>query len=140
MTPLAVDPGAPPPPPFAASALAASLTCADLAVSVDWYHRVLGFAIEQRHERDGHLMAVSLRADTVRLLLTQDDFAKGSDRVKGAGISLQLTTAMPVDDIARRIVADGGTLVTEVTDTPWGARMFRARDPDGFTLVFSSGG
>lgn len=140
MTPLAMDPTAPPPPPFAATALAASLTCADLDVSVDWYHRVVGFAIERRHEREGHLVAVSLRAGAVRLLLTQDDFANGSDRVKGTGLSLQFTTGMPVDDIAQRIVADGGTLVTEVTATPWGVRMFRARDPDGFALVFSSEG
>ena len=133
-----MDRDASPPPPFEASALAVSLSCSDLDVSVDWYHRVVGFAIEQRHEREGRLIAVSLVAGAVKLLLTQDDFAKGRDRVKGAGCSLQFTTPLSVDAIAQRIVADGGTLATEVTDTPWGMRLFRVHDPDGFTLVFST--
>ena len=138
MSPLAMDREAAPPPPFEASALAVSLSCADLEVSVDWYHRVVGFVIETRHERDGRLLAVSLVAGGVKVLLTQDDFAKGRDRVKGAGCSLQFTTAQRVDDIAQRIIADGGTLATELADTPWGSRLFRVHDPDGFTLVFAS--
>ncbi|MCC7054575.1 MAG: VOC family protein [Gemmatimonadaceae bacterium] len=139
MSPLAMDRDAAPPPPFEASALAASLSCTDLEVSLDWYQRVIGFAIETRHEREGRLSGVSLRAAGVTLLLTQDDFAQGTDRVKGTGFSLQFTTALPVDAIARRIVDDGGVLSTAPTDTPWGARVFRVKDPDGFMLVFSSG-
>ena len=71
------------------------------------------------------------------MLINQDDGAKGWDRVKGEGCSLMFTTVQDVDALAKRIVAKGGTLVTEPTDMPWGARMFRVADPDGFKLVFS---
>ena len=122
-----------------ATALGASLTVEDLRRSVAWYRDVVGFVIDREHEREGSLMAVSLRAGDVRILLTQDDGARGRDRQKGEGISLQLTTDRDaVDEVAGRIKGAGGTLETEPTDTPWGARVVRFRDPDGFKIVVSS--
>jgi uncharacterized glyoxalase superfamily protein PhnB len=124
--------------PFRARELAAALTVNDLAESLAWYRDVVGFVVERMHERQGRPMAASLRAGDVRLLLGQDDGAKGWERVKGEGFSLQLTTTENADEVAARIRAAGGTLETEPTDTPWGARVFRLRDPDGFRLVISS--
>ena len=123
-----------------ATALGASLTVGNLRKSVAWYRDVAGFAVDREHERDGVLVAVSLSAGDVRLLLSQDDGAGGSDRRKGEGISLQLTADRDaVDDVAGRIKDAGGALETEPTDTPWGVRVVRFRDPDGFKLVVSSG-
>ena len=122
---------------FRARSLDASLTVKDLEKSLAWYQDVVGFTVDRRHEREGKLMAVSLKAGTVRILLTQDDGAKGWDRVKGEGFSLQITTAQNVDEIAKRIKDAGGTLASEPADA-WGARVFRLRDPDGFMLVISS--
>jgi uncharacterized glyoxalase superfamily protein PhnB len=119
-------------------ALAASLTVRDLQASLAWYHDVLGFAVERRFEAEGRLRSVSLRADQVRILLNQDDGAKGGDRVKGEGFSLMITTTQDLDEIASRIRAHGGTLDSEPADMPWGRRAFRARDPDGFRYAFSS--
>lgn len=51
---------------------------------------------------------------------------------------MQITTAQDVDELARRIKERGGTLDSEPIDTPWGARVFRLRDPDGFRLTISS--
>ena len=124
--------------PFEGLALAASLTVADLEKSVAFYSEVVGFAIDQKHEREGKLRAVSLRAGEVRILLGQDDGAKGMDRVKGEGFSLQITTAQDIDGLARRIKEHGVALDTEPVDTPWGARVFRFRDPDGFRFTISS--
>jgi lactoylglutathione lyase len=121
-----------------ASELTASLTVNDLEKSVAWYRDVLGFTIDRRHERDGKLMGVSLKAGLVRILLNQDDGAQGRDRAKGEGFSLQITTSQSVDAIANRIKAAGGTLGSEPADMPWGVRMFRLRDPNGFKLVISS--
>jgi lactoylglutathione lyase len=112
----------------------------DLEASLRWYRNVLGFTLDQRHERDGVLRAVSLRAGNVRILLGQDDGAKGWDRQKGEGISLMITTAQDVDEYARLIEQRGGALETAPTTVPWGARMFRIRDPDGFALTISSVG
>ncbi len=118
--------------------LQASLTVNDLAKSLAWYHEVVGFVIGDKYEWDGEVKSVSLMAGSVRILLNQDDGAKGWDRVKGEGFSLQITTAQDVDEIARRIEELGGTLESEPADMPWGARLFRVKDPDGFTLVISS--
>ena len=126
------------PEPFRARTLSASLTVKDLQKSLAWYQDVLGFAVDRKHEREGKLMAVSLRAGDVRLLIGQDDGARGWDRVKGEGFSLQITTDQNVDEIANRIKALGGTLESQPADTPWGARVFRLRDPDGFKLTISS--
>ena len=123
---------------FRARTLSASLTVNDLARSVAWYRDVMGFTVDREHARDTRVVAVSLKAGAVRILLTQDDGAKGKDRIKGEGFSLQFTTVQDIDAIAKRVTDHGGTLATEPVSTPWGARVFRVKDPDGFTLVISS--
>jgi len=121
-----------------AESLEASLTVKDLENSLAWYRDVMGFTVDRKHERAGKLMAVSLRAGAVRLLISQDDGAKGHDRIKGQGISLQITTRENADVLVTRIRQACGVLESEPTDTPWGARVFRLRDPDGFRLTISS--
>jgi uncharacterized glyoxalase superfamily protein PhnB len=123
---------------FRGRTLSVSLTVKDLQKSLTWYTDVVGFTVDQKHEREGKLRAVSLKAGDVRILIGQDDGAKGWDRVKGEGFSLQITTDQNVDEIAKRIKALGATLESEPTDMPWGARLFRLRDPDGFKLAISS--
>jgi len=123
---------------FRGRTLTASLTVKDLQKSLTWYRDVVGFTVDQNHEREGKLTAVSLKAGDVRLLIVQDDGARGWDRVKGEGFSLQIITDQNVDEIAKRIKDLGGTLESQPADTPWGARVFRVRDPDGFKLVISS--
>ncbi|HEX7091317.1 MAG TPA: VOC family protein [Longimicrobiales bacterium] len=118
--------------------LSASLTVKDLRGSVAWYRDVLRFEVDREHEREGRLSAVSLRAGNVRILLGQDDGARGLDRVKGEGFSLQITTPQDIDEIARRLREAGGRIDTEPVDTPWGVRMFRFRDPDGFRFTIAS--
>ena len=122
---------------FEATELGASLTVRDLHKSMAWYRDVLGFTVAREHEREGKLRAVSLQAGSVRVLINQDDGAKGFDRVKGEGFSLQFTTAQNGDAVANRIRNAGGTLQTEPADMPWGVRVFRLVDPDGFKLVIS---
>lgn len=118
--------------------LQASLTVKDIQQSLSWYVDVLGFTVSQRHEREGILRAISLRAGDVQLLIGLDDGARGFDRVKGEGFSLQITTDDDIDEVAARIKRAGGTLVTEPTTMPWGARAFRVHDPDGFKLTIST--
>jgi uncharacterized glyoxalase superfamily protein PhnB len=118
--------------------LSASLTVKDIRASLAWYRDVVGFTVDREHERGGQLVAISLRAGAVRILLGRDDGAKGFDRVKGQGFSLQITTTQNIDEIANGIKARGGTLLSEPADMPWGPRMFRISDPDGFKFTFSS--
>ena len=123
---------------FNASALTASITVADIKKSMAWYRDAVGFEVAQEFERDGALRAVALQAGDVRILLNQDDGAKGWDRAKGEGISIQFITNNNVDDLAARIKASGSAIDADPADMPWGVRMFRMRDADGFKLVFSS--
>jgi uncharacterized glyoxalase superfamily protein PhnB len=124
--------------PFQALSLEASLTVNDLQKSLAWYRDVVGFSVDRLHEREGVLRAASLSAGKVRILINQDNGAKGWDRVKGEGFSLQLTTDQSIDAVAQRIRELGGTLESEPADTPWGVRMCRVRDPDGFKFTISS--
>ncbi|HET6764444.1 MAG TPA: VOC family protein [Longimicrobiaceae bacterium] len=120
-----------------ARALSASITVNDLAASRDWYRDVVGFTLDRVFEHEGKLRAVALKAGAVEILLTQDDGAKGMDRKKGEGISLMLTTAQDVDEIAARIRERGGKLDQEPADN-WGMRTFRFSDPDGFRFTVAS--
>lgn len=123
---------------LSATALGASLTVKDLRKSLAWYRDVVGFTVDREIERDGQLRAVGLRAGSVRVLINQDDGAKGFDRTKGEGFSLMFTTTQSIDAIANGIKQRGGTLATEPADMPWGARVFRLVDPDGYKLVIST--
>jgi uncharacterized glyoxalase superfamily protein PhnB len=120
------------------TALTASLTVKDVQGSLAWYRDVVGFGVERTIEREGTLRAVALAAGSVRLLIGQDDGAKGWDRVKGLGFSLQITTDQDIDALAMGIRERGGSFETEPKDMPWGSRIFRLRDPDGFLLTISS--
>ena len=123
---------------FRARALMAAFTVNDLAKSLAFYRDVIGFTEDRRHERDGKLVAISLKAGDVELLLGQDDGKKGVDRVKGVGCSLQFTTTQDIDALAALVTSRGATLETEPRSMPWGQRVFRVKDPDGFLLAISS--
>jgi uncharacterized glyoxalase superfamily protein PhnB len=109
-----------------------SITVKDIHKSLRWYHEIIGFAIENKMERDGKLAAVTVKTGDVRLNLNQDDGAKGWERIKGLGCSFSIWTNDDIDAIAHRIKANGGALDSEPVDAPWGARYFRLTDPDGF--------
>src|SRR5436189_102378 len=113
------------------NALSVSLTVKDLEQSLHWYHDVIGFTVNEKHEREGKLVAVSLQAGNARLLINQDNGAKGWDRAKGEGFSMMITTDQKIDDIAKGIVDAGGTLATEPADMPWGPPKVRGPEPGG---------
>lgn len=118
--------------------LSTAFTVNDVQKSLSWYRDVVGFTVDEKFEHEGKLHAVALKAGAVELMIGQDDGAKGWDRVKGQGLAVYITTSENVDEIAKRIKAAGGELESEPMDTPWGARIFALRDPDGFKLVIST--
>jgi uncharacterized glyoxalase superfamily protein PhnB len=112
-----------------------SITVKDLEKSVAWYQNVVGFGIERTYEFNGKVAIVAVKAGDVKINLNQDDGAKGWDRIKGLGFSINIWTMEDIDGIASRIKASGGTLDSEPVDAPWGARFFRLTDPDGYKLA-----
>jgi len=120
--------------------LSVSLSCDDLQKSLAWYRDVVGFHAAQEYPGpDGAIRAVRLVAGDIRLLIGQDDGAKGQDRKKGVGFSLHVTTAQDIDELAARIEERGGRLEDAPMTAPWGPRIFRVRDPDGVLITISSG-
>jgi uncharacterized glyoxalase superfamily protein PhnB len=116
-----------------------SITASDLQASLAWYRDVLGFTVAEEYKNEeGRVMGIRLMAGSVEVLLSQDDFAKGRDRQKGAGLRLFCTTAQDVDQLAAGIKERGGQLAHEPTDQPWGARDFGVVDPDGFNISIST--
>lgn len=115
-----------------------ALTVNDLQASIAWYRDVLGFILAEEYKRDDQVMGVRLKAGAVELLLGQDDFAKGRDRQKGAGLRFFCTTAQDIDQLAAAIRERGGQLVQEPKDQPWGTRDFAVVDPDGFNISITT--
>ena len=120
-------------------AIVPSLTVDDLQKSITFYE-ALGFAIDERWEEKGTLLGVMLRAGTVEIGLSQDDWKKGRDRNKGIGVRLSLSTSTPgsVDEIAKRAKNAGITLKSDPHDTEWKSRAFEVSDPSGFLLTIFS--
>ena len=116
--------------------LGVSLTVKDLQKSLHWY-LMLGFKEDRRIERDGQLRGIAVSAGEVHLILNLDDGAKGWTRVKGEGFSLSVNTQQNIDDIAKRYRDHGGVFAMEPKDMPWGARVFRVLDPDGYKVSVS---
>jgi uncharacterized glyoxalase superfamily protein PhnB len=117
---------------------APAFTADDLQKSIGWYRDVVGFAVEEKWERDGKLMGASLRAGSATMMLAQDDWKLGRDRRKGAGVRLYFSTAQDVDALAAAIKARGGKLDHEPVDQPWGSRDFALTDPDGFKITIGA--
>ncbi|MFN2399726.1 MAG: VOC family protein, partial [Gemmatimonadaceae bacterium] len=113
-----------------ASSLAPSLTASDLSRSIRFY-KDLGFAVGEEMKEEGKVLGVMLEAGGAHLGLSQDDFAKGRDRVKGVGIRLYFETDQDVESLARQAKAAGITLDDGPAPLPWGPMGFTVTDPDG---------
>jgi uncharacterized glyoxalase superfamily protein PhnB len=111
-----------------------SLTAKDLSKSIAWYRDVLGFTVDYQRDQDGKPASAGIRSGCSSIHLNQDDGGRGWDRMKGEGFSITFDTAQDVDGIAARIKAQGASLAMEPADMPWGVRMLRVTDPDGYRL------
>jgi uncharacterized glyoxalase superfamily protein PhnB len=116
-----------------------SFTVNDIHRSVAFYRDALGFTVKERWEEAGELRGVELVAGGVSFWLSQDDWKKGRDRVKGQGFRLYCTTAQDIDALAER-VRSAVTLLEEPKDQPWGGRDFAVVDPDGFVVSIGTEG
>ena len=120
-----------------AKSLTPTLTVNDVTESITFYEG-LGFAVEERWEDAGVLQGVMLRAGNSRIGISQDDWKKGRDRVKGAGMRIFVGTSQNIDELAARVKAAGIRLDVEPHDTPWSTRAFEVTDPTGFKLTIST--
>lgn len=118
--------------------LAPSLTVNDLKKSIHFYTEGLGFAVDEEMKEDGEVLGVMLKAGEASLGISQDDFAKGRDRVKGIGMRLYIETDQDLNALARQAKTAGVTLDQEPGPLPWGPMGFTVTDPDGFKLTITN--
>jgi uncharacterized glyoxalase superfamily protein PhnB len=122
---------------LSATSIMPSLTVDDLDRAITFFDG-LGFEVEDRWEQDGKLRGVMLKAGTLNLGLSQDDFKKGRDRVKGVGMRLYIEADGNIDELAARAKAAGVTIDKGPEDTDWGTRAFDVKEPSGFLITISS--
>lgn len=113
-----------------------SITASDLKASRDFYEKALGFEVVEEWEHEGQVLGLQMRTGEVDLYLSQDDFAKGKDRVKGAGLRFFLICD-DVDAAAQRVEQSGYELTQPLSEQDWGSRDFAVTDPDGFLISVS---
>jgi uncharacterized glyoxalase superfamily protein PhnB len=114
-----------------------TMTVNDVNKSLKFYTDGLGFTVTDRMEQEGKLHGVMLQAGNGWLGISQDDFSKGRDRVKGVGMRLYLETDQDIEALAQQAKAAGITLDQGPGPLPWGPIGFTVTDPDGFKLTVS---
>ena len=117
--------------------LVPTLTVNDLKKSLRFYRDGLGFAVTEEMKEEGEVNGIMLQAGDVTLGISQDDFAKGRDRVKGVGMRLYIETDQDVEALARQAKAAGIVLNDGPGPLPWGPIGFTVTDPDGFKMTIS---
>jgi lactoylglutathione lyase len=121
-----------------ARSLMPALTVNDLKRSLQFYRDGLGFAVSEEMKDGGELKGVMIEAGGFSLGLSQDDFAKGRDRVKGVGMRLYLETDQDIAVLALKAKTAGIPLNDGPGPLPWGPIGFTVTDPDGFKLTISN--
>ena len=114
-----------------------SLTVNDLPRSTRLYTEGLGFTLQEEYKMDGKVVGVMLTSGDSGLMLTQDDFAKGKDRVKGTGVRLYVETQQDLQTLAKQAKAAGLSVEGNPAPLGWGPMGFSLTDPDGFKVTVS---
>jgi uncharacterized glyoxalase superfamily protein PhnB len=118
--------------------LTPTLTVNDLKRSIQFYRDGLGFTVGEEIKEDNEVRHVTLEAGGATLGLSQDDFGKGRDRVKGVGLRFYLETDQSVEELAKRAKSAGITHIDGPAKLPWGPMGFTVTDPDGFKITISN--
>jgi uncharacterized glyoxalase superfamily protein PhnB len=121
-----------------AKTLVPTMTVNDLNASLRFYRDGLGFAVKEEHNEEGKLLGVMLEAGNAVLGISQDDFAKGKDRVKGVGMRLYVDTDQDIEALAQQAKSAGISKIEGPAPLPWGPMGFTVTDPDGFKITISN--
>lgn len=112
-----------------------NLRVKDPGAEIAWLVDVLGFSTHYVAEHGGAIVHAELRMGDQLLFLQPDkaDDAYGM-RSPGALNGTNQCVCIAVEDVdavAARVRGAGGEMITEPHDTPYGAREFSCRCPDG---------
>lgn len=123
-------------------AITPNLRVANVAASVDFYRRVLGF--EQTLSmpgEDGELVHATIKRGEAHLmfgpLASPWDTIDGEDLGKGVVLYSLLEADEDVDALFAHARDAGASVFQEPTDQFWGSRDFGITDPDGYQIMVS---
>ena len=108
----------------------------DPPAAMKWLGSALGFTSHFVAEEHGLVVHAQLRLGNSLIMLGPDD---ADDRygmhsplsLNGTNQCIYIALETDVDAACRRARAEGGEIVTEPYDTPYGSREFTCRDPEG---------
>jgi uncharacterized glyoxalase superfamily protein PhnB len=113
----------------------------DPAAALDWLERAFGFETTMRiSDSTGSVVHAEMEAEGNRIMIGPggwSDFAKSPKSVGGANTQ---NLHLDVSDIAAHCAkakAAGAKIVEQPTDQFYGARIYRAIDPEGHAWTFS---
>ncbi len=121
-----------------ANSLMPSITANDIKQSIKFYVDGLGFSVrDEMKDANGAITGVILSTGNTAagIGISQDDFSKGRDRVKGIGVRLWIETDQDIGEIAASVKAAGFKIDGEPAPLPWGPLAFGVTDPDGYKLT-----
>jgi PhnB protein len=118
----------------------------DVAQSMDYYERVLGFKKGLALTSEGGMLTHGeMHIGDLMLMLSPAQQVEGpraaklaQGGAKGAGILLYLDLGeQDIDRYYEDVKRAGARIIEEIQDQFWGDRTFTIEDPDGYILTFS---
>jgi uncharacterized glyoxalase superfamily protein PhnB len=118
-----------------AQTLFPNLRVSDPAAEIAWLEKALGFETHFLAEFDGHIAHAEMQLGDQLVFMqpdkTDDPYGMHSPRALNGTNQCVCLAVDDVDTVAARVRAAGGEMITEPHDTPYGAREFSCRSPDG---------
>ncbi len=114
------------------SGMVPMICVSDVAGSVEFYQRALGFQVLNTYEHEGQLNWVFLRSDQVELMLVLGEEPFGDRRSRDVILYFYPTQ---IEALHANLMQQGFA-VSELSATFYGMKEFRLEDPDGYELCF----
>lgn len=112
-----------------------NLRVADPKSEIDWLVRALGFEVHYIADYEGQIVHAELRMGEYLLFLqpdkADDPYGMHSPKRLNGTNQCVCIAVEDVDAVATRVRDAGGEMITQPHDTPYGAREFSCRSPDG---------
>jgi len=122
-----------------AVAFALELFVEDVGLARDFYTRVLGF--QTVREEDNGYIQLRYGAANIALNPRANLSGGGAPAVAPAVTPRQFEITLTVENVAaacQRVQGAGWPLRTPLKERPWGQTDFRVRDPDGYSVRFTT--
>jgi len=124
-------------PPTGMSRIVPYLFCEDVASALEWLSRAFGFVEHLRFtDDDGSVTHAEMRMSDGVIMLGDPGGTYGNPRHHDHLHSSLVVYVDAVDEHCSRAKGAGAQVTSEPADTPYGDRMYSAKDPEGHRWDF----